>query len=336
MANIFLTRKCNLKCPYCFADEFVNKENEEITLDNFKTALNFIKTDKNERVGLIGGEPTLHHEFSKILEIIIEDEDIKESIIFSNGIEIDKYVDYLKNEKFKLLVNCNSSKDIGEQRYEKLKKNILLLNDVMSERLALGINIYSPDMDYSYIFDLLKLIDNHFIRFSTALPNEFKEETTDILESFKEMKNVLFSFFKDCYDNEVCPSNDCNSFPDCFYTPEDKLLLVKLAKLSAQYKTDRNPIYTCHICSPVIDILPDMQAVRCFGLSKYTKMPINQFKTIQNLRKYFYNKMDIYAKTAFINEDCENCTMRLLDKCGICFTYKLKKIQKNRELLTHI
>ena len=33
MANIFLTRKCNLKCPYCFADEFVNKKNEEVTLE---------------------------------------------------------------------------------------------------------------------------------------------------------------------------------------------------------------------------------------------------------------------------------------------------------------
>ena len=33
MANIFLTSKCNLACPYCFANEFVNKENEEITIE---------------------------------------------------------------------------------------------------------------------------------------------------------------------------------------------------------------------------------------------------------------------------------------------------------------
>ena len=60
MANLFLTRKCNLKCPYCFADEFVNKENEEYTMENFHKAINFIKTMPDERVGFIGGEPTLH------------------------------------------------------------------------------------------------------------------------------------------------------------------------------------------------------------------------------------------------------------------------------------
>ena len=53
MANIFLTRKCNLKCPYCFADEFVNKKNEEVTLENFEKILNFIKKDGTSRIGLI-------------------------------------------------------------------------------------------------------------------------------------------------------------------------------------------------------------------------------------------------------------------------------------------
>ena len=54
MANIFLTRKCNLKCPYCFASEFVNKENEEVTLENFKKIVDFIKKNGTKRIGLIG------------------------------------------------------------------------------------------------------------------------------------------------------------------------------------------------------------------------------------------------------------------------------------------
>lgn len=68
MANIFLTRKCNLKCPYCFADEFVNQKNQDVTLENFKKILNFIKVDKTSKVGLIGGEPTLHPKFNEILD----------------------------------------------------------------------------------------------------------------------------------------------------------------------------------------------------------------------------------------------------------------------------
>ncbi len=32
MPNIMLTYRCNLKCPYCFANEFVNKKNTDISL----------------------------------------------------------------------------------------------------------------------------------------------------------------------------------------------------------------------------------------------------------------------------------------------------------------
>lgn len=332
MANIFLTKKCNLKCPYCFADEFVNKENDEISIENFKNAINFIKQDENERIGLIGGEPTLHSKFSEILDILINDENIKKVVIFTNGLEIDKYLEQLKNEKFSILINCNSSDDIGAQRYTKLKENIKLLSPIMDKRLNLGINIYSPNMDYSYIFELLKIADKHFIRFSTALPNDFKEETSNILESFKEIKPKLFNFFKDCYNNKIVPSNDCNSFPDCIFTTEEKKLLIKLSILGKEYNL-QSPIETCKTCSPVIDILPDLTAVRCFGLSKSTKIQIKDFKTIENIRKYFINKVDLYAKLSFIDKNCENCKMRYLDKCGICFTYKLKKSAELKEFI---
>ena len=126
MANIFLTRKCNLNCSYCFADEFVNKANEEITIDNFKTALQFIKTHKDEKVGLIGGEPTLHSAFAEILDILNSDDDITSYVIFTNGIELDKFIDRITNEKVGLLINCNSPENIGP-KYEKLKSNINLL-----------------------------------------------------------------------------------------------------------------------------------------------------------------------------------------------------------------
>ena len=35
MANIMLTDTCNLRCPYCFANEFVNKSANEISIENF-------------------------------------------------------------------------------------------------------------------------------------------------------------------------------------------------------------------------------------------------------------------------------------------------------------
>ena len=72
MANILLTNVCNLQCPYCFANYYTHDIAEEITLESFKKALDFIASsnNQNEKIGLIGGEPTLHTQFGEILENI--------------------------------------------------------------------------------------------------------------------------------------------------------------------------------------------------------------------------------------------------------------------------
>lgn len=326
MANIFLTRKCNLKCPYCFAEEFVNKENEEVTIENCKKIIDFIKKNGNKKFGLIGGEPTLHPNFREILKIIIEDEGIKEITIFTNGLLLDKYKDIIFNEKFVFLINCNSPSDIGEKQYQKLRENIKLMKK-NSKKFTLGINIYKQDMNFDFIFELLKIADMHTIRISTALPNDEKEQTNDILENFMEMKPALFKFFKECIKNDISPFNDCNSFPECLLTIEDKRILLQLNQIAKKYNVG-NAINSCNCCAPVIDILPDLQAVRCFGLSKYIKASINDFKSLDTLNSYFFNKIDLYSRLSFVKKECENCRFRLLDKCGICYTYKIKSMEK--------
>ena len=333
MANIFLTRKCNLKCPYCFADEFVNKEDEEITLENFKYALDFIKTDKNERIGFIGGEPLLHPEIGTFLDIVNNDKDIEKVIIYTNGIMIDKYIDKLINEKIFLLINCNSPKDIGKTNFKKLRENLILLKDKKKTHLTLGINMYSDKLDYSYIFDLLELVQRKKVRFSTALPNDSKEHTQNVLESFKEFKPFLFKFFKDCYERGIAPFNDCNSMPDCLFSIEDKRLLLQIEQLGKKSDPPGGLMSSNRTCMPVIDILPDLKAVRCFGLSKYLKVDIKEFKDISVLEKYFFNKIDKYA--ILINEcdKCEDCMRKITNKCGICYTYKLNRIEKAKELI---
>ena len=66
MANIMMTDVCNLRCPYCFANEFVNKDTNEISEENFRKAVDFIVGDgSHSSVGLIGGEPTVHSHFEE-------------------------------------------------------------------------------------------------------------------------------------------------------------------------------------------------------------------------------------------------------------------------------
>jgi MoaA/NifB/PqqE/SkfB family radical SAM enzyme len=67
--NIMLTNHCNLNCKYCFAhDSIDNKNKKEVSFENFKYYISFIKKNKYKKLNLIGGEPTLHTKFFDLLE----------------------------------------------------------------------------------------------------------------------------------------------------------------------------------------------------------------------------------------------------------------------------
>ena len=60
MANIVLSGKCNLRCPYCFAEDFTCEQSEDMSLDDFYRVADFIAEEGS--VGLIGGEPLMNIE----------------------------------------------------------------------------------------------------------------------------------------------------------------------------------------------------------------------------------------------------------------------------------
>ena len=71
MANIAVLNYCNLKCPYCFADDMIQEKTKNIDLDDFREMLRFLSKTPDNHVGIIGGEPTLHPNFSDILKEVL-------------------------------------------------------------------------------------------------------------------------------------------------------------------------------------------------------------------------------------------------------------------------
>jgi sulfatase maturation enzyme AslB (radical SAM superfamily) len=42
MSNIAIVNYCNLKCPYCFAEDMIKEENTFMSLDDYNKLLDFI------------------------------------------------------------------------------------------------------------------------------------------------------------------------------------------------------------------------------------------------------------------------------------------------------
>jgi len=336
MANIMVNEACNLRCPYCFAEEFVNKNPKEMKLEDFYTALDFAMSDESQRqVGIIGGEPLLYSRINEVLRIAINDERTDIVMIYTNAVELERLdPEIMQSFKFRMLVNCNSPEDMGEAAFEKMVQNLRRFKDEYSGagRFRLSINFYKPDFDYSYVIPLARELEFDVIRLSISVPQKGDLKGKTPLEYFREMKPLAIKFIGDMIRCGVITGFDCNFIPGCVFTDDeqDGLLGAKEVLyngLSDSYsETFWERVIFCEInnCSPVIDILPDLQAIRCFGMSEISKRDIKDFRNIEQLALHYIAEFDRAACAKWSEDECEFCYRRESGECSCgCLLFKL-------------
>lgn len=332
MANIMLTDACNLRCSYCFANEFVNVGKNEITLDAFSKALDFILSDGSESVvGIIGGEPTLHPLFDTMMRMAIMDNRASGIMLYTNGLRINEHWDTCCHAKTHLLINCNSPTDIGDTLYARLCDNldILLSKKLCGERVTLGINMYKPDFEYVYLINLLKKYNMQHVRVSITVPNVEKQRNTNAHDYFLKMKPYVLKFFHDLLSNDIIPHFDCNKIPSCLIEESELACFSRyLTRPQLRDNLGKSNIMTKRVsCSPVVDIRQDLTAVRCFGLSTWTKQRIEDFKGIRDLKNYYLRTIDSFAFNTVYTSSCTDCYDRKVLSCnGGCLAFKIKGI----------
>ena len=316
MPNIMLTYRCNLHCSYCFANEFVNKENRDINVSSFMKAVSFLTAAGKTAVGLIGGEPTLHPAFQLFMEMLINNPKVSKIVLYTNGLLMNEYIPQIAHPKVGILVNCNSPAVIGEKAFSNMRQNLdtLIMKYYKRDGIHLGMNLFSDSLDYSYILELLQRYKLNSLRISVTVPDFSSGSKFDSLKYFAERKEYLMRFFRDMDSIQAVPYYDCNIPPYCIWTDEEKEWLE--AYVSRYPKLNTNLVGHQSLCLPVIDILPNLQAVRCFGMSDYLKVPIEEFRCYPDLYKYFYNEIDSCAFKQSSCEECKGCYERKTRQCA--------------------
>lgn len=342
MANIMMTDVCNLHCPYCFANEFVNKDKNEISEETFDKAVDFILSDgSHNTVGLIGGEPTVHSQFDRFMRKLINNEKVSRIMLYTNGILIDRFWDVICHHKTNLLINCNSPKDIGEKQYSILLKNldVLFNQKLCGDKVTLGINMYSEHFEYDYMLNLLKAFNQKRVRFSITVPNMDQDRNADAHSYFNMMKPKMLEFFHELLSAEIIPNFDCNKIPSCLMQESELRKFDKyLENEFIKNNIGKSNIVDSEVkCRPVIDIRQDLTAVRCFGLSETTKQNIADYAGIKELENYYIRTVDAYAYNTSYCQKCNDCHLRSVMKCsGGCLAYKIKQINQLKEIADQI
>lgn len=310
MANIAITNYCNLQCPYCFADKFIKEEDKEmISLEQLSTILEFLSKSSTGRVGLIGGEPTLHPRFSDILDLVNKFCVMYKTrcVVFTNGINL---YDYARNigGNIGCLVNANHPDIIGASKWESLKKSLDRVQLCAgSDSITLGINLYPDMIDYDYIFELLKRYKRTRVRTSYVAPT-CQFSNIDKHEYYEEAKNIFIPFVERAKSEGITVRLDCNHIPRCYFKEGELSLIDSVVEGFHTY------------CEPVVDITPDMKFTACFGA--YELFDLRDFDNMLEVERFLRYKKLYPLAEANCSGKCSTCNKHQNLSCqGGCLAF---------------
>lgn len=300
MPNIVVTEICNLKCEYCFADSMM--KSKHISQEEFYKILKFIRRDGTNSLGLIGGEPLMHPHINRLIEMAYE-EGIERISIFTNGIFLDRIREEVeKHANLNILINVNSPTDMGMDNYIRLCNNIdYYAKNGRKGQLNFGVNIYKKNQDFRYIVELLKKFGYSKLRCAIVVPDD--NVKMSMHEYFSMLQPTAVELFQELLDNGIIPRFDCNAVPDCLLETIPKKNIEKMK--TKWNNSTRNIFSQIKKCHPVIDIFSDYTAIRCFGLSQITKVSLDNFLNITELKQFYRDTFDLVIEDKIIG--CQHC-----------------------------
>ena len=160
--NIILNSYCNLKCNYCFADEYME---ETVRTPGKSMEYEFFKNDLLSRIrrapviNFMGGEPTLHPRFRDIFSETLEAMSPYTHLgLFTNGLMSDAVLDLLehtigvqgsirKHVTFSVLLNWQTQENISGKNHARCAEVARRLLRKNGYGVTFSLNLYSRHQD---------------------------------------------------------------------------------------------------------------------------------------------------------------------------------------------
>lgn len=294
MANLILTTKCQRKCTYCFAKND-RDTNMDFSVDNFKKAINFIGTGF-KGVNLLGGEPTLHKDFVRMLDYGINKDFLIQ--VFTNGMASDETIkdikgllskSALRDDQLSFAVNLNEYRYRSEEEIKLQKKFFKKLGNYA----YLSFTIQDPDVDLTFLHQTIEEYGlNPTIRLGLALPIFNSNNKHLPIDSYREAAKAIIHLADNSPGTSIV--FDCG-FPLCMFTIDE------IGKLNQNEENSFD-----FGCSHPIDIYPDLSVINCYPLSKVYKTHISKFDNIETLRKHL--EETLMTAHGIHGKKCVECT----------------------------
>jgi MoaA/NifB/PqqE/SkfB family radical SAM enzyme len=277
-------------------------------IEPFKKVIDWIDTsnDLTTRVGLLGGEPTLHPKFLEFLDYILSKK--LNTVVFTNGMVADRdillgIIKIAKKNGVRNKENLCFCLNVNERKYRSEKEQHLQTTflETLGRVTALSFNIFESGCDFGFLVGLIKQYKTlSTIRFGLAAPlgnrNQFLAP-----KDYGVIANKLTDFAELIKKQDVSMGFDCG-FVRCMFTEEqlEKILNSNVEAFSFD-------------CGPSVDIYPNLDITNCYPMSRVLKAKVDDFKTYNEAYGYFKEKLKDYPP---IFHRCKFCDLFTSGECG--------------------
>ncbi|MBR3660296.1 MAG: radical SAM protein [Bacilli bacterium] len=270
---IEITNICNLNCSFCSTD---NRKLKEMTPNEFEIIINKIKNYTNNIYLHIKGEPLLHSNLEKILEIAKNNHiNIR---ITTNGTLLKEKINILKNFDNIKQINISLHSENNKPNYF---EDIFLASDILSTKIPIVYRIWT-------------LKNNFLDNLSTTI--------VDIIINFYNLD--------DCFINKVIKYNNIKIKENIYLDKDNKFIWPNKANNNIK----KNNQGTCLGTRNHIGILVNGDVVPCCLDSKGLLKLGNIFdESIDDIINNFLFKEinEGFKNHKISNNICCNCTYRI-------------------------
>jgi cyclic pyranopterin phosphate synthase len=295
-------------CKYCFAQGKVDlgqqqgDSSKNLSMENLEKIIEYYKHNHLERFVILGGEPTLHPNFSNMVDRVLKEKAFSAVIVFTNGIMPDNVLDYLSNNKDRRLdvaLNLNSEDSYSSTEWKKVNNTMR----VIGPRIGVGINIYHSGQDYDYLIEAINTYQmRSHIRAGLTHPIHGGKNKYAQLEDYPGIAEDLIVFAEKVFKNNITFSFDCG-FPFCMFTLDQH---KELLRFGIQFRS---------LCTPIVDVGPNLDIWRCFPMLKDVQGKLTDFESRKQIIDLFNNKYKNIQKMGnFL--DCPQCIYRKNKMCS--------------------
>lgn len=345
-----VTDRCNLKCEYCgygkFYGDYDKRENKNLDVETAKNLLNYFQKlwnsnfnksqGNNIYISFYGGEPLLNFKFIEEIVNFVKKLDVKHNrFTFSmttNGVLIEKYMDFLVENKFNLLISLdgnskNNSYRVfksGKSSYRTVLENILALKNKYPDYFKEKINFNSVLHNKNSVSEIYHYFKENFDK----VPRIGELNTSGIRDSKKEE-------FRKTYSNVYESLKQAEDYSciekDMFVNlPNIRSILIFLHKYSGyafnsyndlifyNKNQSRTPTGTCLPFSKKVfvtvngKILPCERIGQQYALGYANKDYINlDFERIAKKYNRYFDKMRKQCNLCYNSDICQQCIFNL-------------------------